>query len=259
MDNNININVSKDSEDKGSKYFEIFDSFYKGIVNSKWSNIVKFWVVAFIFLATILGGIFIYHEIKNGNASNAVTEKLIKDQNEENLRDFTITPKIQKELSILVYTLKADRAFLFEFHNGKKNASGLPFRFADMTYEEINEERKVDKIGIKFQNIPLTLYKYPHYLQQKKVMIGTLDEIRKIDPDYADQINDCGGKYLGMIYLNINGSPLGFLCVSYHDMDNIPSRQEIDTKLREYDKVITQLLDLNTQMTRHKANMINEE
>lgn len=256
---NININVSKEENEGKAKYIKIFNDLFNGIVNSKWSNILKFWIVAVVFLATVFTSFFAYYEIKDGKLADKLNDKLAKDQYEENLRDFRITPKIQKELSILVYTLKADRAFLFEFHNGKKNASGLPFRFADMTYEEINEEKKVDKIGIKFQNIPLTLYKYPHYLQQKKVMIGTLDEIRKVDPDYADQIDGCGGKYLGMIYLNLNGNPLGFLCVSYHDAANVPSKQEIDSKLREYDKVITQLLDLSTQMNKDKSQNESED
>lgn len=258
MDNNININVSKDNEEKGSKYINVFTTLYNGIINSKWSSIIKFWVVAFIFLATIIGASFAYNEAKRGTISDAIAQKALNDQQTENLRDFTITPKIQKELSILVYTLHADRAFLFELHNGKKNATGLPFRFADMTYEEINEEKKVDKVGIKFQNIPLTLYKYPHYLQQKKVLIGTLDEIRKVDADYAEHIADCGGKYIGMIYLNVDGNPLGFLCISYHDLDDVPSKQVIEKKLLEFDKVLTQLLDLNTQM-RHSQNDSSDE
>lgn len=254
MDSNININLSNDNEKKENKYVKSFDTIYHEVVDSKWSSILKFWLVAIVFLFTFMIGAWAYYGIKNGELIGFATlSKIKKDQQEENLRDFVVTPKIQKELSILVYTLNADRAFLFELHNGKKNATGLPFRFADMTYEEINEEKKVDKVGIGFQNIPLTLYKYPHYLQKHKILIGTIDEIRKVDPDYADHIETCGGKYLGMIYLNNEGGPLGFLCVSYHDMTEVPSKDVIERKLREYDKVLTQLLDLNIQMTTDKT------
>ena len=151
-------------------------------------------------------------------------------------------------MEVLTYTINADRAFLFELHNGKKNISGLPFRFADMTYEEVNENRKVDKVAMQFQDIPLTLYKYPHYLQKKKMIIGTVDEIEEIDKDFAGHIREIGGTYLGMIYISNRGIPLGFLCVSYHDMNDVPSKEIVERKLKEYDMALTQLLDLQTQM-----------
>ena len=144
--------------------------------------------------------------------------------------------------------INAERAFIFELHNGKKNTSGLPFRFADMTYEIVNDDKKVDKVAMRFQDIPLTLYKYPHYLQKKKIMIGTVDEIEKIDVDFASHIREIGGKYLGMIYLNSKGTPLAFLCISYHDMKNVPSTEIIDSKLNEYGKMIAHLLDLQSHM-----------
>ena len=113
-----------------------------------------------------------------------------------------------------------------------------------MSYEIVNEEKRVDKVAIEFQNIPLTLYKYPHYLQKQKVMIGTVEEIEMIDEDFARHIKDIGGKYLGMIYLNNNGTPIGFLCVSYHSLEDVPSKEVINNKLTEYGKMITHLLDL---------------
>jgi hypothetical protein len=172
----------------------------------------------------------------------------MRSQKEENIRDFIVTPKIQNDLKLLTYTLNADRAFLFELHNGKKNTSGLPFRFADMSYEEVNEERKVDRIAMQFQDIPLTLYKYPSYLQKQKMIIGTIDEIEKIDSEFANHIKSVGGVYLGMIYISSSGTPLGFLCVSYHKYEDVPETTLIEKKLNEHDKVLAQLLDLEIVM-----------
>ena len=184
----------------------------------------------------------------------ATANKLLLDQKAENIRDFIVTPKIQKELNTLVYVLNADRAFLFELHNGKKNTTGLPFRYADMTYEETNEDRKIDKVAMNFQNIPLTLYKYPHYLQMKKILIGSVDEIEGIDHEFAKHIRDCNGEYLAMTYLNDNGVPLGFLCVSFHDKETIPKKEYIMKKMEEYGKSLTQLLDFDIQMNKSKLD-----
>ena len=154
----------------------------------------------------------------------------------------------------MVYILNADRAFLFELHNGKKNTTGLPFRYADMTYEETNEDRKIDKVAINFQNIPLTLYKYPNYLQKKKMLIGSVEEIENIDHEFANHIRACNGEYLAMIYLNDNGVPLGFLCVSFHDKETMPNREYVVRKMEEYGKSFTQLLDFDIQMNKSKLD-----
>ena len=246
---NVNINLNRPSgEDKISSFGKVFNSITEKIADAKWSMIIKVYFVVFFFLATILGGIFIYQIETDKEAMHQAALNIAKSNKEENVRDFVVTPRIQHDLKLLTYTLNADRAFLFELHNGKKNTSGLPFRFADMTYEEVNEERKVDKIAMQFQDIPLTLYKYPHYLQKQKMMLGTIDEIEKIDVDFANHIKECGGVYLGMVYINVDGVPLGFLCVSYHNLDDVPDPSLIEKKLTEHDRSLTQLLDLQTVM-----------
>ena len=81
--------------------------------------------------------------------------------------------------------------------------------------------------------------------KQKKI-----DEIETIDKDFAGHIIEIGGVYLGMIYISNNGTPLGFLCVSYHDMKDVPAKDTIERKLKEYDMALAQLLDLQTQINK---------
>jgi hypothetical protein len=252
--NNININLNQPSKEKESKETKVssivnsIKSVTNTIADAKFARIVKVYFVMFFFLATALGGFFAYKFMSDKDAMHEASISLMRNQKEENIRDFIVTPKIQNDLKLLTYTLNADRAFLFELHNGKKNTSGLPFRFADMSYEEVNEERKVDRIAMQFQDIPLTLYKYPSYLQKQKMIIGTIDEIEKIDSEFANHIKSAGGVYLGMIYISSSGTPLGFLCVSYHKYEDVPDPALIEKKLNEHDKTLTQLLDLDIVM-----------
>lgn len=249
--NEININIAK--EDGKEKTVGKVQSLIKEIKTLTWKNVAKiltiFFGAAVIICVVFLGG-FLYNLSKDDKGLDVIKENLRVSQENENIRDYNVTPKIQKELSHLVYTINADRAFLFELHNGKKNASGLPFRYADMTYEEVNDDKKIDKVAMNFQNIPLTLYKYPHYLQEKKVLLGTIDEIDKVDHDFAEHIKNCGGKYLGMIYLTDSGNPLGFLCVSFHDSIGNPSEKILRDKLDEYANKFSTLLDLDAQRSR---------
>lgn len=245
---NVNVNVNNGKETESSIHVRSFKHFTGIISKAKWKSIMKVYFVLFFFLATGVALVFTYTVAKDNELVSQTTKKILKERKEENIRDFVVTPKIQHELAKLVYVLNANRAFLFELHNGKKNTSGLPFRFTDMSYEEVNEERTTDKVAISFQNIPLTLYKYPHYLQRQKLLIGNLKDIGEVDPDFAEHIRSVGGVYLGMIYINSNGLPLGFLCVSYHNMSDVPADSVIEAKLREYAKPIGQLLDLQVQM-----------
>lgn len=247
---NININISQDTNKKESAFLHIYKLLFEKIAQAKWSKILKVYFVSFFFLISALVCYFGFRAASDEEiVKNTALKLAAKEQNEDNIREYAVTPRIQHDLGVLTYTINADRAFLFELHNGKKNTSGLPFRFADMTYEEVNENRKVDKVAMEFQDIPLTLYKYPHYLQKQKMIMGTVDEIEKIDSDFAGHIREIGGVYLGMIYITNRGIPLGFLCVSYHNMEDVPDKEVIKNKLIEYDKSLTQLLDLQMQIT----------
>ena len=241
---NVNINISQNGENNEGK-IGIFKSLFNYISELKWMSIIKVYFVTFFFLASGLAWYYAYSVVSDKEALDKASNSFFYEEANEAVRDNFVTPKIQHELGILVYTLNADRGFIFELHNGKKNTCGLPFRFADMSYEEANEERNVDRVALQFQDIPLTLYKFPHYLQKEKIMIGTTDEIEEIDSEYAKHIKGIGGKYLGMIYMSSNGHPIGFLCVSYHDTKYAPSEELIKTKLIEYSKTISNLLDLN--------------
>lgn len=246
---NINIQISP-MGNEGAKepfYARIGKTIVGTIAKAKWKSILKVYFVTFFFLATAVALVFAYTASKDQEVVRMTAQSLASEQHDENIRDFVVTPKIQKDLEVLLYSLNADRCFIIEFHNGKKNVSGLPFRFSDMTYEEVNHERKVDKVAMKYQNIPLTLYKYPEYLHKKKVFIGTVDEIEGVDYDFAQCIKEDGGKYLALAYMNINGMPLGFLGIQFDNANNIPSKDIISVKLTENARIISELLDLQSQ------------
>ena len=166
--NNININIQPNEGD--DKKVGIFKAIFNYISELQWNKILKVYFVMFFFLTSALACYYLYSVISDKELIKETTHKFVSEQSEEDIRDNIVTPKIQHELNVLTYSINADRSFIFELHNGKKNTSGLPFRFADMTYEETNEEKKVDRVAMQFQDIPLTLYKYPHFLQRQKIM-----------------------------------------------------------------------------------------
>lgn len=255
--NVINVNVSAPGKGEGDgKGVNKHVGALKDVV-SFFSNIsviaaAKVIVFVFITLFLIISFRFAYNAVSNDDFITAIAMKIEDSKNEQekihlDIRTDKVTPKIQRELALLCYTLNADRAFIFELHNGKKNASGLPFRYADMSYEETNEEKNIESVAMQFQDIPLTLYKYPHYLAEHRYIYSSVHEFADIDNGFAKHVERVGGQYLGMMYLTTRGLPLGFLCISFHDKPAF-SEDVIKSKIEQYGKIITPLLDLNSQL-----------
>lgn len=257
----VNVNVSapgKNSGDKDSKFkiVEAAKDGFKFLDNATYKSIAKVTLTIVLGLVVIIGFKACMKIINDGRFLDVMVQKAELRQKENelnalNIRSNVVTPMIQEHLSRLCYSMNADRAFLFELHNGKKNASGLPFKYADMSYEEVNEEKNVESVALEFQDIPLTLYKYPHYLAQNKYIYGSVSEIAAIDNGFAGHIERIGGKYLAMIYLVNRGLPLGFLCISYHDEPTM-SENVIKDKMESYAKVITPMLDINTHISNNE-------
>jgi hypothetical protein len=246
--NDININLNQPSGEKVSSVVKTVKNVANSIAFAKWTRIVKVYFVVFFFLATLLGGFYIYNVVTDKELVKETAHKMMQDKREEGIRDHVVTPKVQKDIEILLYSLNADRVFIFELHNGKKNISGLPFKYADMSYEVANRDRGIDRCYTKYQDVPLTMYKYPDYMHKKKLMIGTIDDIEKVDYEFAKCIREDGGEFLAMIYLNGTDGPLGFLGISFHDKKYAPTEEVIEEKLKSYGKSISELIDLKVQL-----------
>lgn len=190
-----------------------------------------------------------------GKVLNEIVMKEKEDEANMKIRD-AVTPKINHELKKILYTSNASRVAIFELHNGKENATNLPFRYVDMSYEAINEnDKSINFVSDKFQNIPLTHYQIPYYVAKHNVFIGTTEEAKMIDSRFAGLVSGIGGKYISCVILKSGGRTIGFLCL-FFDKD-LPSknRLEIRLSLEKLADVISPLLDLNIlKMEKTKNN-----
>lgn len=250
--NDVNININQGGK-KEPVYTQAAKWVTSTIANAKWSKILKVYFVMFFFLATALGGYFTYNIVKNEKFIEKTVGDDDEDSDKEDLRDFVVTPKVQHDISVLMYTLDADRVFIFELHNGKKNITGLPFRYVDMTYEIANRENGVDRCYRKYQDVPLNMYTFPTQMYKEKFFVGTVDEVEAFDYDFAKCMKEDGGKYVSFIYLNGTDEPLGFMGISFHRKDNLPDNKVIEDKMKAYGRTISELLDLKVQLKKQKG------
>lgn len=204
-----------------------------------------------LIIAMFLAADFAYNAIHNDKMIEAIASKIESkgDKDEQSGMDIRkdVGPKISRDLAKMMYSVGADRAFIFEFHNGKANATALPFLYFDMTYEEVNDE--FDYVSDGFVNLNVSFFKIQYYLAEHSFYIGTVSELRGIDNRFANRVDEVGGKYIGIIMLKSNSTNIGMLGVMFDDENPSVGRDYIHSKLDLYVQDVSNLLDLNVQKT----------
>lgn len=206
-----------------------------------------------LIIAMFLVADFAYNAIHNEKMIEAIASKIEsrgtqEEQNGQNIRK-DIGPKLSHNLTKMLYSVGADRACIFEFHNGKENATALPFLYFDMTYEEVNDETGAEYVSDGFANLNVSFYKIQYYLAEHTFYIGTVYDMRSIDNRFANRIDEIGGKYVGLIMLKSNGVNIGILGVMFNTETPKVTRDYIHSKLDHYVQDVSSLLDLNVQKT----------
>lgn len=147
---------------------------------------------------------------------------------------------IKTELLKMKSEAFADRAFIFEGHNGINNASNLAFYFMNMNYEIVNTNHY---ISTEYVNLSTSIYDFPDYIAEKFYFVGTIDELIEIDPRLGHRFQDDNVKFLACTLLKSNGIVIGILGVTYLEIPKL-SKGEILAKLAVYAQDISNYLDL---------------
>lgn len=220
----------------------------KWVMHAKFAELTKLISIAAI-LVTLFCIVWLTYNIGKDQATlNKVVKGIVmrgeEDEINMKIRD-AVTPKINYELKKILYSSNASRAVIFELHNGKENATNLPFRYVDMSYEVINDnEKNVNYISDDFQNVPLTHYQIPYYVAEHQVFIGDVEDARLIDPRFAKTMESIGGQYVSGVILKSRGHNIGFLCLFYDKDVTKENKEGCKLALEKLSDIISPLLDL---------------
>ena len=214
-----------------------------------------------LLIALFLVADFAYNAIHNDKMIDAIASRVERTKEESDQNDMQIRkdvgPHISNSLVKLLYSLDADRAVVFENHNGKENATALPFVYFDMTYEEINEKRIGDYVSEQFVNLNISYFKIPYYLVENTYFIGDVAAMRKVDNRFANRLDETGCKYVGLMIIKSQGINIGMLGVMYNEEIPASKKNEIHARLTEYSLEIAPLLDLTIQ--KNLKNKVNKK
>jgi hypothetical protein len=154
---------------------------------------------------------------------------------------FEVSPLISNELKRLLIALDADRAAILEMHNGTNNASGLPFIYGDMAYEEISPN--VGYASDEFKNFNLAKLPFVSLHYNEKTWIGSVDEVGKDDPYFAAKLRVVEVNFGAFVVLEGINGPVGFLTLFFKDEKKHPTKARIIAELNHSSQILSTLLD----------------
>ena len=140
-------------------------------------------------------------------------QQLFIEHNEQMQIRRNIKPLVTEVLKNTINEMDADRAFVFELHNGSNNTAGLPFIHCTMTYEET--ARNIEVIDEDYQNLSLTRFSFPEYLHKHDLWFGTIEEFANIDKKIASRMKNNGATYLVITTIRSEDSEIGYFGFTY--------------------------------------------
>ena len=124
-----------------------------------------------------------------------------------------IKPQVDLVLSETMATLKADRVYVIEMHNGTNNTAGLPFIYGEMTYEI--SRNGIEHVDEDYVSINLSRFEFPIYLEENYTFSGTIGELSKIDRKLAMRMSANGVTYMAITAMHGAYNELGYFGISY--------------------------------------------
>lgn len=131
---------------------------------------------------------------------------------------------IRGELTWLLETTGADRAFIMEFHNGSSNlSSGLPFVYLDLTLEVGAEGEPPLREG-EFKDLRTAQYPMVGLLLEHGYWFGTLEELKAIDQRLYYHLAAHDVSEVAVMKLPNKQAATGFLCLTWHGEHRMDAR-----------------------------------
>lgn len=157
-----------------------------------------------------------------------------------------VNPRVDAILYKILAETHGDRAFVFEMHNGVDNPSGLPFAYADMSYERTITD-SIAPVMSENRSLNLTNYPMATYLMIYKSFRGTVEDVKAIDKRLASKLSDCGAKYIILYSIRGNDIALGMVGVTY--ITNKPNQLQLsEASLLDASQRLSILLDINNNI-----------
>lgn len=167
----------------------------------------------------------------------------ITDVRHKELMDyrFSINDEIHNMLEELCHETGGKGAWIFEFHNGSNNLSGLPFFFMNMTYETVVAKDKPLYSTSAWQDIPVSGYSFISKHYKDGIYIGHADQIFEEDEAFAHKLLSQGTSIISAIIMHGKDEPIGILGISSDHPFSISDEQMQQILIKYSQRIVTKL------------------
>ena len=170
-------------------------------------------IQAAMIVAIVLIGVSTINKCQTPDIITAYLDRQLATHDSENQKRVEIDPQVREQLLRCINSTQSNRAFVLEMHNGVSNPSGLPFRYCEMTYEEITS--KSEYMSDQFDRVNMSNYPIFTYLNEKDLFIGTIDELSEIDLKMANRFKANKINYIALKLINGHNKPLAIMGVDF--------------------------------------------
>lgn len=200
-------------------------------------------LMSMLFLGVIAGGIWAVANSRDILQHISETQVDIDKTRHAELLQYRmeIEPKIDKLLQVTMDSLKADRIFILEPHNGTSTLNGIPFWYLNMSFERTHENMAAVKRfykDIEANEFPLA---YRVFIEHE--WAGTIEELSKIDSKLAKFMKVNDAEYMKVVSMMGTDTFLGFVGITYTNLENVPEEIKRRSVLHSAVQRITIYLD----------------
>lgn len=211
-----------------------------------------------IFKALFVMAVFIY-VMYNAQNFDSIIKEIVKTEMESHNDDMktehdaamevrrNVDSKIQSILKEILLKTDADRVFVMEFHNGNNNTSGLPFIYGELTYEV--EAAGIASVADDYNNLNLSRFTFPTYLESKQMWIGEIEELANVDTRLSKRLSSNDVTYFAIIRLHGLNNPLGYMGISYCNGKTHDDSTELEMEMVRAGQQLSSLLDVSNNNT----------
>lgn len=147
-------------------------------------------------------------------------------------------PIIKNCLANLRNELHADRAFLFETHNGGSNLDGLPFLYVDMTYDEPATGKQ--RVQDEYKNLSQTRYDFMDYVYRNTFWMGSIEALMEHDMELYYRLQKVGITHMAVLVIYGSDLPSGAIGVVFSG--NIPEQTAVRQAMHRAGSKIASLI-----------------
>jgi hypothetical protein len=138
-----------------------------------------------------------------------------------------IKPQVDLVLAETMATLKADRVYVIEMHNGTNNTAGLPFIYGEMTYE--TTRNGIEHIDEDYVSVNLSRFDFPMFLEEHHMFFGDIEALSKVDEKLAMRMSANGVTFIAIMAMHGANNELGYFGISYCGSEPVDSKLIVST------------------------------